>query len=93
MIAISLEGHLAPAVSARPFRFDAIMPLNLTAYVEDFDLNPKPKKRKFRAVVGGIVSLAREAKSGKLRYRELRNAKNNFIVNDLGYGNKESNSA
>lgn len=90
---ISLDERLTPAMTAREFRFDMIMPLDVTAYYIPYteDIELAPRKRKFR-VLNGIISVAKEVNSGKLRFQELRNAKNNFVEGDLKYGTKEADS-
>jgi len=90
---ISLDERLTPAMTAREFKFDMIMPLDVTAYYIPYteDIKLAPRKRKFR-VLNGIISVAKEVNSGKLRFQELRNAKNNFVEGDLKYGTKEADS-
>ncbi|MCE7994363.1 MAG: hypothetical protein HEP71_20420 [Roseivirga sp.] len=86
---IKLEDHLSINSMAREFNFDMIMPLQLTDYYIPYseDLRPIPKKKKFR-VLSGIISIAKEVNSSKLSLSELRNAKNNFVNDDLKYGSK-----
>lgn len=89
IIPIKLEDHLSINSMAREFNFDMIMPLQLTDYYIPYseDLRPIPKKKKFR-VLNGIISIAKEVNSSKLSLSELRNAKNNFVNDDLKYGSK-----
>lgn len=86
---IRLEDNLSVSSMAREFDFDMIMPIVLTDYHIPYseDLRPIPKKKKFR-VLNGIISIAKEVNSGKLSLSELRNAKNNFVTDDLKYGTK-----
>ncbi|GAB5523237.1 MAG: hypothetical protein Roseis2KO_11090 [Roseivirga sp.] len=86
---IKLKDHLTINSLAREIEFDMIMPLTLTDYHIPYseDLKPIQKKKKFR-VLNGIISIAKEVNSSKLSLSELRNAKNNFITDDLKYGTK-----
>lgn len=86
---IKLEDHLSINSMARKPNFDMIIPLQLTDYYIPYseDLRPIPKKKKFR-VLNGIISIAKEVNSSKLSLSELRNAKNNFVNDDLKYGSK-----
>lgn len=86
---IKLEDHLSINSLAGELEFDMIMPITLTDYYIPYseDLRPIPKKKKFR-VLNGIISIAKEVNSSKLSLSELRNAKNNFVTDDLKYGTK-----
>lgn len=86
---IRLEDNLSVKSMAREFDFDMIMPITLTDYYVPYseDLRPIPKKKKFR-LLNGIISIAKEVNSSKLSLSELRNAKNNFVTDDLKYGTK-----
>lgn len=86
---IKLKDHLSINRMAGEFEFDMIMPITLTDYHIPYseDLKPIPKKKKFR-VLNGIISIAKEVNSSKLSLSELRNAKNNFVTDDLKYGTK-----
>ena len=90
---ITIDDRLAPEMGANPIKYEMLMPVDLTAYYIPYteDLELAPKKKKFR-VLNGIISVAKEVNSGKLSFKELRNAKNNFVEGDLKYGTKESDS-
>ncbi len=85
---IKLNDHLSINSLAGELEY-MIMPITLTDYYTPYseDLKPIPKKKKFR-VLNGIISIAKEVNSSKLSLSELRNAKNNFITDDLKYGTK-----
>lgn len=86
---IKLEDNLSINSMAGELDFDMIMPVVLTDYHIPYseDMRPIRKKKKFR-VLNGIISIAKEVNSGKLSLSELRNAKNNFVTDDLKYGTK-----
>ncbi len=91
---INIDQRLAPPMIATPLKnHDVVMPLDVTAYyiLSNEELELTRKKKKFR-VLNGIISIAKEVNSGKLSLSELRNAKNNFVEDDLKYGNKETDS-
>lgn len=91
MIIIDKNSVLAPQMTASEFRYDMLMPLELSAYYIPYteDLQLAPRKKRFR-VLNGIISIAKEVNTGKLSFSELRNAKNSFVEEDLKYGSKES---
>lgn len=90
---ITIDQRMAPTMFANAFKDEILMPLELSAYYIPYteDLELSPKKKKFR-VLNGIISIAKEVNSGKLSFSELRNAKNNWVVDDLKYGSKEADS-
>ncbi len=90
---INIDQRLAPPMTATPLDYVMVMPLDVTAYylLSNEELELTRKKKKFR-VLNGIISIAKEVNSGKLSLSELRNAKNNFVEDDLKYGNTETDS-
>lgn len=90
---INLPDHLTINSMAREFEFDMVMPIVLSDYYIPYseEIELTPKKRKFR-VLSGIISIAKEVNSSKLSLSELRNAKNNFVNDDLKYGTKTEGS-
>lgn len=81
-------------MSASEFNFDMVMPVDVSAYyiTQNEDLKLTSKKKKFR-VINGIISIAKEVNSSKLSFSELRNAKNNFVEDDLKYGGKSDDNS
>ena len=80
--------------TAIDIKHDMLMPLDLSAYyiLKTDDIELAPRKRKFR-VLNGIISIAKEVNNGKLSFSELRNAKNNFVEDDLKYGSNTGEGA
>ena len=90
---IIIDKRMAPGIMRTELKDHMMMPLELSAYYIPYteDLELSPKKKKFR-VLNGIISIAKEVNSSKLSFSELRNAKNNWVVDDLKYGSKEVDS-
>lgn len=93
ILPIDLPSHISITTMARDFDFDMVMPIVLSDYYIPYteELELTRKKRKFR-VLNGIISIAKEVNSSKLSLSELRNAKNNFVNDDLKYGTKAEGS-
>ena len=74
---------------AGAFDYSMLMPMELVtpSVIDAEGMDMGRKKKKFR-VLNGIISIAKGVNSGKLGISGLRNAKNNFVNDELKYGSK-----